>query len=138
MIVSYYEMILYKRWFRSVRIRRFSGPYFSRIFLHLEWIRRDTPYLSVLSPSAEKCVKNADHNNSEYGLFLRSENLKGTENECFSIKIYPKSLVYLGLSQTFTMELFVKSFCKTLLSTSVYANVFFTTLHLCTENEVSH
>ena len=29
-------------------------------------------YLSVFSPNAGKCRKNADQNNSEYGLFLRS------------------------------------------------------------------
>ena len=28
--------------------------------------------LSVFSPNAEKCGKNADQNNSEYGFFLRS------------------------------------------------------------------
>ena len=37
-----------------------------------DWIRRDTEYLSVFSPNAGKCGKNADRNNSEYGLFLRS------------------------------------------------------------------
>ena len=31
-----------------------------------------TPYLSVFSPNAGKCGKNADQNNSEYGHFLRS------------------------------------------------------------------
>ena len=34
-------------------------------------LRRD--YLSVFSPNAEKSGKNADQNNSEYGLFLRSK-----------------------------------------------------------------
>ena len=29
------------------------------------------PYLSVFSPNAGKCGKNADQNNSEYGHFLR-------------------------------------------------------------------
>ena len=33
---------------------------------------RDTEYLSVFSPKAGKSGKNADPNNSEYGLFLRS------------------------------------------------------------------
>ena len=28
---------------------------FSRIFLHSDWIRRDTEYLSVFSPNAGKC-----------------------------------------------------------------------------------
>ena len=63
---------------KSVRIRSYSGPHFSCIFPHSDWIR--TPYIarmrentdSVFSPNAGKCRKNADQNNSEYGLFLRS------------------------------------------------------------------
>ena len=31
------------------------GVILVRIFLHLDWIRRDTPYLSVFSPNAGKC-----------------------------------------------------------------------------------
>ena len=58
---------------KRVRIRRYSGPHFSRIFLHSDWIRSDTPYLSVFSPNAGKCGENADQNNSKYGHFLRSE-----------------------------------------------------------------
>ena len=42
---------------RSVRIRSHYGPHFSRIFPHLDWIRRDIPYLSVFSPNAGKCGK---------------------------------------------------------------------------------
>ena len=57
---------------KRVRIRSYSGLHFSRIFLHSNWIQRDSLYLSVFSPNAEKCEKNADQNNSEYGLFLRS------------------------------------------------------------------
>ena len=52
---------------KSVRIRSYSGPHFSRIFPHLDWIWRDTEYLPVFGPNAEKCGKNADQNNSEYG-----------------------------------------------------------------------
>ena len=52
---------------KRVRIRSYSGPHFSRIF------RIRTEYgLSVFSPNAEKCTKNAGQNNSEYGLFLCS------------------------------------------------------------------
>ena len=29
---------------KRVRIRSYSGPHFSRIFPHSDWIRRDTPY----------------------------------------------------------------------------------------------
>ena len=46
---------------KSVRIRSYSGPHYS------------TPYLSVFSPNVEKCRKNEDQNNSEYGHFLHSE-----------------------------------------------------------------
>ena len=59
---------------KSVRIGSYSGPHFSHIFPHSDWIRRDTQYLSVFRPNAEKCEKNADQNNSEYGQFLRSVN----------------------------------------------------------------
>ena len=61
-------------WIRRVlRIRSYSGPYFSHSFPHSDWIRRVTSYLSVFSPNAGKCGKNADQNNSEYGYFLRSD-----------------------------------------------------------------
>ena len=39
------------------------------IFLHLDWIRRDTEHLSIFSPYRE----NTDQNNREYGDFLRSD-----------------------------------------------------------------
>ena len=42
---------------------------FFRMFPHSDWIRRDTEYLSVFSPNAGKCGKNADQNNSECGDF---------------------------------------------------------------------
>ena len=58
---------------KSVRIRSYLGPHFSRIFPHSDWIGRNTEYLSVFCPNAGKCRKNADQNNSEYVLFLRSE-----------------------------------------------------------------
>ena len=59
-------------WVKSFRIQSYSGPHFSCIFLDSDWLRRDTQHLSVFSPNAEKCEKNADQNNSEYGHFLRS------------------------------------------------------------------
>ena len=52
---------------KRVRIRSYSGPHFWRIFPQSYWIRRDM-YLSVFSPNAGKCRKNADQNKSEYGL----------------------------------------------------------------------
>ena len=57
---------------KRVRIRSYSGLQFSLIFPHSDWIRRNTEYLSVFSPNAGKCGKNADQNNSEYGHPLRS------------------------------------------------------------------
>ena len=58
---------------KSVRILSYSGPHFSRIFPHSDWIRRDTPYLSVFSLNVRKREKNTDQNNSEYGHFSRSD-----------------------------------------------------------------
>ena len=55
---------------KSVRIRSYSGPHFSRVFPHSDWIRRDTPYLYVFRPNAGKCQKNVDRNNSEYRHFF--------------------------------------------------------------------
>ena len=60
---------------KSVRIRGYSGPHFFPHFpafgLNTERFS-DTPYVSVFSPNAGKCGKNADQNNSEDGHFLRS------------------------------------------------------------------
>ena len=62
---------------KSVRIRKYSGPHFSRIF-HIRteyWEIRISPYsiyLAVFSSNAGKCGRNADKNNSEYEHFLRS------------------------------------------------------------------
>ena len=58
---------------KSVRIQSYSGPHFSRILLHLDWIRRYAPYLSVLGTNAEKCGENADQDNSEYRHFFCSD-----------------------------------------------------------------
>ena len=58
---------------KGVRIRSYFGPHFSGIFRHSDLIRRNTQYLSVFGPNAGKSGKNADQNNSEYGLFLRSD-----------------------------------------------------------------
>ena len=80
-VLSYYSsafkilcmLILFKlHCVKSVRIRSYSGPHFPLVFPHSHWIRRDTEYLSVFSPNAGKCEKNADQNNPEYGNFLHS------------------------------------------------------------------
>ena len=47
---------------KSVHIRSHSGPHFSRIFPHLDWIRSDTEHLSVslrISPYSVRMRKNA-------------------------------------------------------------------------------
>ena len=47
---------------KSVLIRSHSGPHFSRIFPHLDWIRSDTEHLSVslrISPYSVRMRKNA-------------------------------------------------------------------------------
>ena len=54
---------------KGVRIRSYSGPHFSHIFPHSDWIRGDVRYLSVFGPNAEKCGKSADQNNSESDTF---------------------------------------------------------------------
>ena len=65
-----------------------------RILLHSDWIPRDTPYLSVFSPNAEKY---GPEKKSVFGHFSRSVGIKwtlvcfnlqinGTGNELFSIK----------------------------------------------------
>ena len=51
------------------------------IIPHLEWIRWDTPYLSLFSP-------NEDQNNSEYGHFLRSVEWSCTSTTLSKIRIY--------------------------------------------------
>ena len=72
---------------KSVRFLSYSGPYFSRIFPHSDW------YLSVFSPNAGKCRKNADQNNSEYGHFLRSESFQVSISPCVSVMSY-RLLIY--------------------------------------------
>ena len=58
----------------SVRIRENTGKMRTRITPNM-----DTLYLSVFSPNAGKCGKNADQNNSEYGHFLRSEQVSSRQ-----------------------------------------------------------
>ena len=72
MIQFLFEIVESLHRVKSVGIRSHSGPHFSRIFPHSDWIQRDTPYPSVFSWNAGKCGENAEQNNSEYGLFLRS------------------------------------------------------------------
>ena len=51
----------------------YSEFFWSAFFLHFPAFGLNTaPYLSVFSPNAGKYGKNADQNNSEYGLFLLS------------------------------------------------------------------
>ena len=55
------------------------GYFLVRIFSHLDWIRRVTPYFSAFSPNAGKYGPE----NSKYGHFLRgvAEAVTGTEKE---------------------------------------------------------
>ena len=55
-----------------------------RIFPHSDWIRRDTPYLSVFSRMRE----NADQNNFKYGHFLRSEQVAVMTSSISFFKLY--------------------------------------------------
>ena len=42
---------------KSVHIRSYFSPHFSRIFPYLDWIRRDTSFLSIFSPNAGNAGK---------------------------------------------------------------------------------
>ena len=53
----------------------YSELFWSAFFPHSDWIQRDTEYLSVFSPNAEKFEKNTDQNNFEYGHFVHSAGL---------------------------------------------------------------
>ena len=51
----------------------YSELFWSAFFTHFPAFELNTErYGEIFSPNAGKCVKNADQNNSEYGLFLRS------------------------------------------------------------------
>ena len=52
---------------KSIRVRSYSGPHFSRIFPHSDWI-----WVQM----QENAGKMRNHNNSEYEHFLRSDGLK--------------------------------------------------------------
>ena len=68
---------------KSVRIRSYSGPHFSRIFPHLDWLR-------LFSPNARKSGEYADQRNSEHGHCLRCEyklQIKEKWNFSFEINI---------------------------------------------------
>ena len=74
-IIKLFLVVLYMSSINCVKrvpIRSYSSTHLSRICPHSDWIWRDTPYLSVFSPNAGKCGKNADQNNFEYGHFLCS------------------------------------------------------------------
>ena len=61
---------------KGIHIRSYSGLHFPRIFPHSDWI------WSGKIRKAGKSGKNADQNNSEYGLFLRSGILHIEEGRC--------------------------------------------------------
>ena len=90
---------------KRVRIRSYSGPHFSHIFLLSNWIRRDRVSLPIQSECGKirekcdqnnfeyglflslciqsECGKNADQNKSEYGLFLTQCMFYSTKNTKF-------------------------------------------------------
>ena len=76
-------------------------------------MRRDKEYLSVFSSNAGKCGKNADQNNSEYGLFLRSV---ASSVNVIEIKTAPISLMLSTCSKSIMAapEACVKSFQRRL------------------------
>ena len=83
---------------KSVRMQ----SYFSRIFPYSNWIRRDTPHFSVLSPNAGKSRKNVDQNNSEYWLFLRTEDRivsvsRSQANKCLFVLFTEKVILHSSI-----------------------------------------
>ena len=83
-LVSIFLSIIYiPRRFTAWKVSVF-GVILVRISLHLDWIQRDTPYLSVFSPNARKCGKNTDQNTSKYGHILRSRDFVQDQNKCSS------------------------------------------------------
>ena len=82
-----------QRWVKCVRIWSYSGPHFSRVLSHKDWIRKDTKYLSVFNPNVGKCGKNVDQNNSEYVHFLCSAEER--MNQRFSERFFIDSHDYL-------------------------------------------
>ena len=73
--------------FGVILIRIF--PAFSRIRTECGQIR----YLSLFSPNAGKCGKNADQNNSEYGHFLRSVSRICFQKTCFFASVNPLEVI---------------------------------------------
>ena len=69
---------------KRIRIRSYSGPHFSRIFPHSDWIRRDT-----------------DQNNSDYGLLTLLYNHR--LNSYWSIPLYIPSIKQLLIKQLLFM-----------------------------------
>ena len=118
---SYNDLKMEKgqRHVKSVRIRSYSGLHFSWIFSHSDWIRRDTSYtsyLSVFSPNAGKCGKNADHNNSEYGHFSLSatnhSNVKRTFMQIWNfVKFTAKNFLIITIKFAIVMEIFLLEIC---------------------------
>ena len=88
------------------------GVILVRIFSHSDWIRRDTPYLSVF-PCSVQMREKADQNNSKYGHFLRSDYLLSNifllkkNVKCFSFINALRNKVYLcGITSIVVEALF--------------------------------
>ena len=95
---------------KSVLIRSYSSPHFSRIFPHSDWTRRVS--LRIQSECG-KIRENVDQNNSEYEQFLRSaSNLHLTNNNSkYAQSSY--NLKYFDLWHLPQFDLFSKH-CKKL------------------------
>ena len=73
---------------KSVRIRSYCGPHFSRIFPYLDWM-----WVSLrIQSEYGKMRENTDQNNSKYGHFLRS--VLATRKLSFYKMFYLTSLNY--------------------------------------------
>ena len=64
---------------KSVHIRSYSGPHFSRIFPHLDWIRRDistSPYSVRMQENAGKMWTKITQNTNTFTHFPFSSNIQ--------------------------------------------------------------
>ena len=77
-------------WVTNLTVWKMSvfGVILVSIFLHSDWIWRDTEYLSLF-PYSVRMRENTDHNNIEYGHFLRNVNTIAnfTETDFLSVSI---------------------------------------------------
>ena len=73
---------------KRVRIWSYSGPHFSRIFLHLDWIRRDTSYLSVFSLNSGKIWTRITPNTDIFYAVVLATEIQLSSADIFLLLLY--------------------------------------------------